>query len=428
MDVLVVGSGGREHALCWRLRRSPSVRRLLCPNGNPGIARVAEAPREDLADWAAWAGYAARERVDLVVVGPEAPLAGGLADLLRARGIPVFGPGADGARLESSKSFTREVLESAGIDMARGESFEDAARAKDFACALGLPVVVKADGLAAGKGVVIAQTRGEADAAIDDCLLGGRFGAAGARVVVEEFLAGEEASIIAVCDGERAWPLPPAQDHKRAFDGDLGPNTGGMGAYAPAPLVGEELLAGVYGGVLLPTLEELRRRGIDFRGVLYAGLMVTADGPKVLEYNCRFGDPETQVLMPLLEGDLAEALLACAEGRLRDGMLGARPDHALGVVLASGGYPGDFKAGHPISGLPDEDAEDAMVFHAGTKAAPDGAVLTAGGRVLTVVGTGSTLARARDRSYVIAEKIQYSDKQFRADIGWRALDSSAKSS
>lgn len=419
--------------MAWRLAQSPSVTRIVCPGGNPGIASVAETPRVDLPTVQHWAAYAAEQKFDLVAVGPEAPLEAGIADACIARGIPVFGPPKAGARIEASKAFAKELMEAAGIPTARAASFTDAAKAKDFARSLGLPVVIKADGLAAGKGVTVATRWAEAEQAIDENLLGKRFGASSASILIEEFMDGQEASVFGLCDGETVYPLVAAQDHKRALDNDEGPNTGGMGAYAPTPFVAEEHFTAIYGEVLQPALRELRNRGIDYRGVLYAGLMLTKEGPKVVEFNARFGDPETQVVLPLLEGDFGEILLACAEGRLGPMVnptgpdappgIGTKPAHAITVVLASGGYPGDYETGLPISGLEKcNGAKDAVVFHAGTRAGEDGAILTNGGRVLSCTAWDTTLARARDRAYALAELIEFKGKHLRKDIGGRVLN------
>jgi phosphoribosylamine--glycine ligase len=426
MKILLVGNGGREHALAWRLHRSPSVSRIICPNGNPGIERFAECPAAALKGPAQWAEYARKAGADLVVVGPEAPLADGVGDAVRKAGIPVFGPDAEGAKIESSKAWSKEVMRAAGVPTAAFDSFDDAARAKDFARSLGLPVVIKADGLAAGKGVTVATTWEEAEQAIDENLLGRRFGDSSGRVLIEEFMTGDEASIFGLCDGTTVYPLVAAQDHKRALDGDRGPNTGGMGAYAPAPMVLEEVFTAAYGEVLVPTLQELRRRGIDYRGVLYAGLMLTDEGPKVVEFNCRFGDPETQVVLPLVEGDFGEILMACAEGRLapltQQGAITTSPAHAATVVLASGGYPGDYKTGLPISGLEQWDEEEnAVVFHAGTKRDAEGRIVTAGGRVLACTAWDNSLARAVERAYKMAGSIDFEQKHYRRDIAHRAL-------
>ncbi|MCC5877448.1 MAG: phosphoribosylamine--glycine ligase, partial [Candidatus Sumerlaeia bacterium] len=360
------------------------------------------------------------------------PLAAGLADDLLGAGFPVFGPPKAGAMIEASKRFSKKVMAEAGIPTAAAESFTDAAKAKDFARSLGLPVVIKADGLAAGKGVTVAMTWEEAARAIDENLLDKRFGDSSAEVLVEEFMEGEEASIFGLCDGESVYPLVPAQDHKRVFDGDAGPNTGGMGAYAPAPVVSEEVFAAAFSQVFRPLVQWFKDNGIVYRGVIYAGLMLTADGLRVVEFNCRFGDPETQAVLPLLDGDFGEILLACAEGRLAPMTMAAgpegqpgiltRPDHAITVVLASGGYPGEFVKGHPISGLETAiQSDQEVVFHAGTAFDDGGRVVTNGGRVLSCTAWDTTLAKARDRAYDLAGRIDFKGRHFRRDIAWRAL-------
>jgi phosphoribosylamine--glycine ligase len=426
MKVLLVGNGGRENAIAWRLRRSDSVREIVAPNGNPGIARFADVPAVALATNADWVRYAKEQKSDLVVIGPEAPLAAGLADALHAAGIPAFGPVAAGARLEASKSFSKDVMEAAGVPTARSRTVTRTDEAFDFARSLGLPVVIKADGLAAGKGVTVATTWTEAEAAIIENLVGARFGESSAKLVIEEFMPGEEASIFGLCDGETVFPLVAAQDHKRVFDNDEGPNTGGMGAYAPAPVATPAIVEATMQQVFLPTLAELNRRGIRYRGVLYAGLMVHAGAVRVVEFNCRFGDPETQVVMPLIEGDLGEILLACAEGRLGSliarGGIGTAALHALTVVLASGGYPGNYNVGEPITGLEQFDQlENGIVFHAGTALGPDGQVVTAGGRVIACTAWDTSLARARTTAYNMVRGIQFAGKHFRSDIAFRAM-------
>ncbi len=436
MKVLVVGTGGREHALAWRLKQSPSVKEVLCPGGNPGIERVARCPRLSGNGHADILRLARDERPDLVVIGPEAPLAEGLGNTLRQAGYPVFGPDRDGAMIESSKAFAKDVMRAAGVPTAEAESFSDAAKAKGYARSLGLPVVVKADGLAAGKGVTVATEWEQVDAAIDENLAGRRFGASSERILVEEFMEGEEASVFGLCDGDTVYPLVPAQDFKRACDGGRGPNTGGMGAYAPVPAMTEELFTAAFSEVLRPTLAEMAARGITYRGVLYAGLMLTGDGPRVVEFNCRFGDPETQVILPLLEGDFGEILLACAEGRLRPMTMAASPaeaksapagiatspGHCVTVVLASGGYPGSYSTGFPISGLEEaEKTDNAIVFHAGTARGDAGDVVTAGGRVLSCTAWDRTLARAVEKAYDLADRVDFEGKMFRRDIAANAL-------
>ncbi|MDX1971281.1 MAG: phosphoribosylamine--glycine ligase [Candidatus Sumerlaeia bacterium] len=429
MNVLLIGSGGREHALAWKLKQSKSVTRLVCPNGNPGISREAETPRVHLPTPQSWAEYALAEKIDLVVIGPEQPLSEGVGDALMQVGIPVFGPRKAAARLESSKAFSKEVMRSAGIPTAASETFTDYAKALDYARSLRFPVVVKADGLAAGKGVSICEDQAQLEQALGENLLQGRFGESSKQVLVEEFLHGQEASLLALCDGKDVFLLAPSQDHKRAHDGDLGPNTGGMGTYAPAPIVTEEVLSATLGSVMLPALREMERRGTPYVGVLYAGLMIAPSGEiNVLEFNCRFGDPETQVVLPLLDGDLALALLACAEGRLATHLspksghaLTLRPESAACVVIASGGYPGEFAKGKVISGLDQDFGPNAMVFHAGTGLNNSGEVVTSGGRVLGVTAWGPTLRSAVDRAYGLTAKIHFDSMYYRKDIAHRAL-------
>ncbi len=435
MKVLLVGNGGREHALAWRLARSASISRIICPNGNPGIGRHADTPQLSLDSAVAWAAYAKHRAVDLVVIGPEAPLAEGLADECRGLGIATFGPGKDGAQLEASKSWAKSFLNEIGVPTAKGDVFVDPALAAAYAAKLGFPCVIKADGLAAGKGVAIVNSQQEADDFIDQNLNRHRFGEASTRVVIEECLEGEELSILALCDGHTVLPLVPARDHKRAFDGDEGPNTGGMGAFAPAE-IGEEFFTAAFGEILRPTLDGLRARGIDFRGVLYAGLMLTKDGPKVLEYNCRFGDPETQAVLPLIDGDFGALLLACAEGRLGEFNSGAhghspspsgittRPDHCITVVITSGGYPGEYSTGYRIKGLDGRQlGANEMVFHSGTAIDEEGRLVSAGGRVLCCTAWDRTLAVARRRAYDLASSIHFDGCRYRSDIAAGSIPS-----
>jgi phosphoribosylamine--glycine ligase len=400
MRVAVVGSGGREHALATCLGRTAEV--LVTP-GNPGIPGSTPEPVEAL-------------DVDLVVVGPETPLVDGLADRVRARGVPVFGPGADGARLEGSKAWMKEVLVSAGVATARHGTFDDVASAEAFLDSLGDLYVIKTDGLAAGKGVLVTSSRAEASEAVRDYLSGSRFGDAGRRVVVEEGLTGPELSLLVVCDGKRLVPLAPAQDFKRVGTGDTGPNTGGMGAYSPVPAVGPALVDRLLDTIVEPTLHDLQRRGIDYRGVLYAGLMLTPQGPKVIEYNVRFGDPETQVVLPRFAGDLAAFLLEAATGGLRSPATFV-DDAAVTVVCAAEGYPGPVRTGDVIAGL---DAARALpgvhVFAAGVAAGPDGALVTAGGRVLNVTALGPSIAEARTRAYEAVSRISWPGMHARSDI------------
>lgn len=424
MKILVIGSGGREHALCWALRRSPSCSALYCAPGNAGIAEVAACLDIAATDQAAITAFCRAESIGLVVIGPEDPLVQGLADTLTAEGFAVFGPSASAARLEGSKAFTKELCRKYNIPTAAYGTFDDAEAAKAFVREHGAPIVVKADGLAAGKGVVIAQTVAEAEAAIGD-MLDGRFGAAGATVVIEEFLEGEELSLFALCDGETALLLGSAQDHKRAFDGDRGPNTGGMGTYSPAPVGTPELHAEAMRTIIAPTLDGLKAEGIRYRGVLFAGLMLTARGPMLLEYNCRFGDPETQVLMRRLMSDPVTLLHACATGTLAGQTVALRDAAAVCVVMASNGYPGEYEKGTEIKGLEEAPAApEVTIFHAGT-ARRDGRLLATGGRVLNVTATGNTVEEARTRCYDTLARIHWPEGFFRTDIAWRALKKAA---
>ena len=422
MKILVIGGGGREHALVWRLARDAMPHELFCAPGNAGTESLATnlpLAAEDLDGIAAWAAAA---RPELTVVGPEAPLCAGLADRLGALGLRVFGPGQAAARLEGSKQFAKDVMLAAGVPTARAESFTSAAAALEALSRFSLPVVVKADGLAAGKGVVICRTRDEAAAAIRGMLVDGHFGAAGRQLLLEEFLEGEEASVLALVDGQRIALLPPAQDHKRVCDGDQGPNTGGMGAYSPAPVVTPALARGVLEDIFKPVVAEMARRGIVYRGVLYAGLMIGAAGPKVLEFNCRFGDPETQVVLPRLEGDLAPLLLACATGTLDPAALKVRDTPCVTVVMAAEGYPGAYPKGREITGLDQADAlPDVCVFHAGT-ARRGGQVVTTGGRVLAVTAWAPDMRAAVDRAYQAVARIRFAGAHFRRDIARRAFD------
>lgn len=432
MKILVVGSGGREHAIAWRLAQDAQRHELYCAPGNAGTASVATNVAVGAEDVEGVVRWARANNPDLVVVGPEAPLVKGLVDELLKIGIPTFGPIAAGARLEGSKRFAKEVMQAAGVPTGRAEVFTDPAAAKAALPAYGLPVVIKADGLAAGKGVVVAETTAQAEAAIDDMLVANKFGAAGAEVLVEEFLHGEECSILAMTDGENAVLLPSSQDHKRVFDGDKGPNTGGMGAYSPAPVVTEDKLPLIKEKIILPVIRELKRRGVTYRGILYAGLMVndanacphgrlalSGSTVNVVEFNARFGDPETEAVLPRLGGDFATALLHAATGCLSDADIVVKPEAAATVIVASGGYPGAYEKGREISGL-GGDSDGTVVFHCGTKA--DGArTLTAGGRVLSVTGTGATLRAAVDKAYARVAQIAFDGMFFRRDIAHRAF-------
>jgi phosphoribosylamine--glycine ligase len=425
MNILLLGSGGREHALAWKMASSPLADQLYCAPGNAGIAREAECVALDLADHPAVIAFCRARRIDLVVVGPEAPLCAGIVDDLEAAGIKAFGPTRAAARLEGSKGFTKDLCRANSIPTAAYERFRAADPAKTYVRARGVPIVVKADGLAAGKGVVVAQTVAEAEAAID-MMFGGGLGEAGGEVVIEEFLTGEEASFFALCDGATAIALTTAQDHKRAFDGDQGPNTGGMGAYSPAPNIDAAMSARVMAEIIMPTLRAMLALGAPYKGVLYAGLMITADGPKLIEYNARFGDPETQVLMLRLMSDLVPALLASRDGQLKSFDLRWYPDPALTVVMAAKGYPGDYARGSVIEGLEDAaKVEGVEIFHAGTKA--DGSrILANGGRVLNVSAIGKTVREAQARAYEAISRIRWPEGFYRHDIGWRAIEREAK--
>jgi phosphoribosylamine--glycine ligase len=424
MRVLVIGSGGREHALCWSITASPLLTKLWCAPGNPGIAQVAECVPIGVLDFPALVAFAQDNAVDLVVPGPEAPLVAGITDAMEAAGIACCGPSLAAAQLEGSKTFTKEICDAAGIPTAHWERFDDAEAAREFIRRRGAPIVVKADGLAGGKGVVVATTDAEALAAIDTMMQARALGEAGEAVVIEEFLAGDEISLFALCDGETALPLGSAQDHKRVGDGDTGPNTGGMGSYAPAPMFSPELEQAAMRGIVQPALAEMARRGTPFRGILYAGLMLTADGAKLIEFNVRFGDPECQVLLLLLKSDLLPALQAACDGELANFDLRWSDAAALGVVMAARGYPEAPERGSEIRGLERAVAMPGVqVFHAGTDGGTDGVIRAAGGRVLTVCATGSTLAAAYDAAYAGVAAIDWPEGFCRRDIGWRALGS-----
>jgi phosphoribosylamine---glycine ligase len=424
MNILLLGSGGREHALAWKIAASPLTTRLYCAPGNAGIAKECDLVAVDPADHAAVVAFCRDHGIDLVVVGPEAPLCAGIVDDLGAAGIKAFGPSRAAARLEGSKGFTKDLCRAHGIPTAAYARFTAPAPAQAYVRAQGAPIVVKADGLAAGKGVVVAASVEEAQAAIEMMFAGG-VGSAGAEVVVEELLHGEEASFFALCDGEIAIPLTSAQDHKRAFDGDRGPNTGGMGAYSPAPVMTAELSRRVMDEIVLPTMRAMRAMGAPYKGVLYAGLMITAEGPKLIEYNVRFGDPECQVLMLRLMSDLVPALLATSDGMLKNFDLRWYSDAALCVVMAAKGYPGSHATGSLIEGLEDAAAvERVEIFHAGTRAEGDRIVAT-GGRVLDVCALGKTVGEAQQRAYQAVDRIRWADGFCRRDIGFRALQREA---
>ncbi|MDX1422342.1 MAG: phosphoribosylamine--glycine ligase [Kiloniellales bacterium] len=423
MRILVVGGGGREHALCWAIAASPLCDRLFCAPGNAGIAREATCVPIGAEDVEALVAFARDEAIDFVVVGPEAPLVLGLADRLAEAGIKAFGPSAAAAALEGSKAFMKDLCAKYGIPTAAYARFADADAAKAYLRERGAPIVVKADGLAAGKGVTVAASLAEAEAAVDAALVEGAFGAAGAEVVIEERLVGEEASVFALVDGTSVLPLASAQDHKAVGDGDTGPNTGGMGAYSPAPVVSDEVARRAMTEILEPTVRAMREEGRPFRGVLYAGLMITAEGPKLLEYNVRFGDPECQVLMARLKSDLLPALIATSDGVLESFDLRWHDEAALVVVLAAKGYPGAYRKGTVIRGVEAaEEDERVVVFHAGTKAGDDGALVADGGRVLGVTALGATVAEAQRRAYAAVDRIDWPEGFCRRDIGWRALE------
>ncbi len=423
MRILVVGGGGREHALCWAISASPLCTKLFCAPGNAGIAQVAECVDVAADDVAGQVALARREKIDFVVVGPEGPLVKGLADRLADAGIKVFGPSAQAAQLEGSKGFTKELCRRHNIPTAAYERFTDVAKAEAYIQAQGAPIVVKADGLAAGKGVVVAETVEQAIEAVRDMLSGNRFGAAGALVVIEEFMEGEEASLFALCDGEHALALAGAQDHKRVFDGDKGPNTGGMGAYSPAPILDATMVERAMREIVLPTVRGMKAEGIPYKGVLYAGLMIGPKGPRLVEYNCRFGDPECQVLMMRLKSDIVPALMACADGGLDHFDLRWADETALTVVMAAKGYPDAYEKGSEIHNLDAASkVEGVQIFHAGTKFAPDGKhVLANGGRVLNVTAMAPTVEEARARAYRAVDLIDWPQGFCRRDIAWRAL-------
>jgi phosphoribosylamine--glycine ligase len=420
MNILILGGGGREHALAWAIKQNPKTDRLIVAPGNAGIAQLAEVADVDVLDGAAVVAFCAENAVDFVVMGPEAPLAAGVADATRAAGILTFGPSAKAARLEASKAFTKEICDACHAPTAAYAHFTSAEPARAYIRAQGAPIVVKADGLAAGKGVIVAMSEAEALDAVDD-MFGGEFGAAGAEVVIEEFMAGEEASFFILTDGVTALPIGTAQDHKRVGDGDTGPNTGGMGAYSPAPVLTDAIQAQAMAEIVLPTIAEMAKRGTPYQGVLYAGLMIKDGKARLVEYNARFGDPECQVLMMRLGAQALDLLLACAEGRLGQAQVNWADDYALTVVMAAKGYPGAYDKGTVIHGLKrlPEDSRH-MCFHAGT-VEKDGRVLANGGRVLNITARGDTLAEARNRAYAMLDHLDWPEGFCRSDIGWRAL-------
>ena len=423
MRILLIGGGGREHALAWKLVQSPKVEKLYAAPGNPGMALLnkCECINLNVEDLEGVADYAEEKSIDLTVVGPEAPLVAGLADVFKRRGLPVFGPSKAAAQLEGSKAFSKELMAKYDIPTAFFKICEDIETAKAYVEEKGAPIVVKADGLAAGKGVVVAMTKQEALDAIDEMMGDHKFGAAGARLVLEEYMEGEEASLLAFTDGKTVVPMIAAQDHKRVFDGDQGPNTGGMGTYAPAPVMTDILRLKATELILKPVVEAMAKEGMPYQGCLYAGLMIKGDSVKVVEFNCRFGDPETQVVLPLLDGDLADIMLGCATGTLDKVDVAWHNKAAVCVVMASGGYPESYEKGKEITGLAAaEEDKNVVVFHAGTKTA-EGKIVTSGGRVLGVTAVDSSIKAARDRAYDAVEKIAFEKNFYRKDIAWRAL-------
>ncbi len=420
MKILILGSGGREHALAWAVLQNPKCDRLICAPGNAGMAQIAECVALDILDGAAVVDYCTSQGVDFVIVGPEAPLAAGVADDLRTAGVLTFGPSKAAAMLEASKAFTKEICDACNAPTAAYARFTSAEPARDYIRQQGAPIVVKADGLAAGKGVIVAMSEAGAFAAIDD-MFDGSFGDAGAEVVIEAFLEGEEASFFVLSDGKTVLPMGTAQDHKRVGEGDTGPNTGGMGAYSPAPVMTPEVIDKTLNRIVQPSIDEMARRGTPFEGVLFVGLMIKEGEPSLVEYNVRFGDPECQTLMMRLGAQVLDALLACAQGQLDEMRLNWADDHALCVVMAANGYPGSYEKGSVINGLQGiEENSSRMVFHAGT-AQKDGEIIAVGGRVLNVTARGATLQEARDRAYRIVEQIDWPEGFYRKDIGWRAL-------
>lgn len=421
MKVLVVGGGGREHALCWKLAQSQKVRKLFCAPGNAGTATVAENVPLPATDIAGLVAFAESQAIDLTVVGPEMPLIAGIVDAFEAKGLRIFGPAREPALLEGSKAYAKGIMLRANIPTARFGIFDEPDVARAYLRSQPFPLVVKADGAAAGKGVVVARDYADADAAVRRFMEERVFGVAGDRVVIEECLMGEEASVMAFCDGDTIVPLIAVQDHKRVFDGDQGPNTGGMGAYAPVPSMSRLVFEEITATILRPAVQAIRETGIPYRGVLYAGVMLTPAGPMCLEFNCRFGDPETQIVLPLLDGDLLDILNAVVDVNLETVSVNFGRRSAVCVVMASGGYPGDYETGKPITGLDAAGALDAVaVFHAGTRFGVDGQIVTDGGRVLGVTATGETFGEARERCYAAAGRIFFEGAHYRTDIGHHA--------
>jgi phosphoribosylamine--glycine ligase len=420
MNILILGGGGREHSLAWAVKQNPKCDRLIVAPGNAGIAQIAECAALDIEDGDVVASFCADNAIDFVIIGPEAPLAAGVADVLRSNGLLVFGCSQSAAQLESSKVFTKAICDACDAPTARYGHFTDAKAAHEYVTAQGAPIVIKADGLAAGKGVVVAMDIDTAHTAVDD-MLGGQFGDAGAEVVIEDFMDGEEASFFVLCDGKTVLPVGTAQDHKRAFDGDNGPNTGGMGAYSPAPVLTEDIVTIALRDIVEPTVAEMAKRGTPFQGILYAGLMIKNGLPRLVEYNVRFGDPECQVLMMRLGGQILDLLHACAECRLSDVTPNWADDHAMTVVMAAKGYPGAYEKGSPINNLTAlSETSSEMTFHAGT-AVKDGQIVATGGRVLNVTARGTTLKDAHAKAYAMVRQIDWPNGFYRTDIGHRAL-------
>lgn len=420
MNILILGSGGREHSLAWAVRQNPKCDTLYCAPGNAGIAEVAECVDLSINDGAAVVAFCAKHNVEFVIIGPEAPLAAGVSDVLQDAGILTFGPSAAAAQLEASKAFTKEICDACGAPTAAYARFTDLESAQAYILEQGAPIVVKADGLAAGKGVIVAMTPQEALEGLEE-IFGGAFGDAGAEVVIEEFMHGEEASFFILSDGKNILPIGTAQDHKRAFNGDQGPNTGGMGAYSPAPIMTDAVVNKALAEIIQPTIDEMARRGTPYQGVLYAGFMIRDGQPRLVEYNVRFGDPECQVLMMRLGAQALDALLACAAGELDTAQINWADDHVMTIVYAAKGYPADYEKGTPINGLTGLNKSNRVhVFHAGT-ADRDGQLVATGGRVLNVTARGDSLKEARDTAYAAIEEIDWDGGFYRTDIGWRAL-------
>ena len=422
MRVLVIGSGGREHALVWKLKQSPKVKEIFALPGNPGIKEIAQLVDIKIDELDKILSFAQKEQIDLTVVGPEVPLTNGIADMFAQKGLKLFGPSKKAAEIESSKAFAKDLMKKYNIPTAHYQVCEDAKSAKDYIKEKGVPIVVKADGLAAGKGVIVAMTMTEALDAVDSIMDGVEFGNAGARVVIEEYLEGEETSILAFSDGTTVVPMVPAQDHKRVFDGDEGPNTGGMGAYAPAPVADEYVQNEALEKVLKPVLKAMQQEGRFYQGCLYAGLIVTKEGIKVIEFNARFGDPETQVVLPLLNGDLAEIMLACTNGTLDKVSIQWSSEAAVCIILASGGYPGKYVADVEVKGLLEAgEISNVTVFHAGTKVKEEH-IVTAGGRVLGITALDNNIKNAQERAYNAVGKLSFQNMHYRKDIAWRAMN------